>query len=402
MEKLHDCSPYPPGWRFRLSDGDTYRLRRMGRPHVMTRFPVFVRIVVVLVLSCWWPLRGMFLAWKFTRKFGKTAYEETGLGTTRQFFQQWFLAFWYSINPLEYYSLSLYRTENIRRIGAFFYNFEAGRYAGIAPDSRASTIIGDKEAFARFCSEHGLACVPTMGLAGKGEGYNAHDVLRMAGESPLLIKPVDGSRGKGIVAIEKTAEGGFLLCGRCSGSEITLEQELSNKLAGGRFLLQPLLKNHQRLADLGDGGLTSIRIVTMLNQPGGKAEYLMAVLQLPRKESIISNHGVFCAVDAVSGTISEGRVQTPSSPLFLRHPDTGVMLKGRKIPFWVEAKALALRAHTQLGACSSLGWDVAVTAEGPLLLEANSGWGMGMMQRAFQTPLGETGFTNAAIAYLNR
>lgn len=399
VAKMHDCSPYPPGWSFRYTDGDTYKLRKMGRPLIMTRYPAFVRIMAIIVLSCWWPWRGMFLAWKYTRRFGKRVHEETGLGPARQFFQQWFLSWWYSISPLEYYALSLYRIENASRFWSFFYNFEAGRYTGITPDSRISTIINNKEEFARFCAGQGLACVPPLGLAGKRSGIGACGVLHMAEERPLLIKPVEGSCGKGIVTIEKTVEGRFLLNGKRFSSDMEIEKELSDKLERGRFLLQPLLKNHQELVNLG-GGLASIRIVTILNQPGGMAEYLMAVLQIPRKGSIISNFGVFCAVDAGSGTLGEGRDQTPCSTPFLQHPGTGVILKGRKIPYWAEAKVLALRAHTQLGACSSLGWDVAVTAEGPLLLEANSGWAMGMMQRAFQLPLGETGLPNSVIAYL--
>lgn len=399
VAKFHNCFPYPPGWHFRLADGDTYKLRKMGRPLIMTRYPAIVRIMAIIVLSCWWPWRGMFLAWKYTRRFGKVARDETGLGITRQFFRQWFLALWYSINPLEYYSLSLYRPENAHRIGSFFYNFEAGRYAGIVPGSQVSIIVNDKEAFARFCAERGIVCVPTIGMVGKG--YGIRDILWMAGERPLLIKPANGSRGRGVIAIERAVEGNFLLNRKNPVSYKEAETYFSDVLGVGRFLVQPLLKNHRGLADLCVDGLASIRIVTILNQPAGKAEYLMAVLQIPRKGSITSNSGTFCAVNAADGTLGEGHIPTPCSPPFLHHPGTGILLKGKKVPYWAEAKALALRAHTQLGGYSSLGWDVAVTDEGPVLLETNSGWGMGMMQRAFQVPLGETGFPNPVIVYLS-
>jgi hypothetical protein len=57
-----------------------------------------------------------------------------------------------------------------------------------------------------------------------------------------------------------------------------------------------------------------------------------------------------------------------------RHPDTGVELAGFEVPCWREAYALVKRAHGVFAEFGSIGWDVALTTDGPKLLEANAWW----------------------------
>lgn len=55
------------------------------------------------------------------------------------------------------------------------------------------------------------------------------------------------------------------------------------------------------------------------------------------------------------------------------HPRTGLPLDGFEVPHWSAAVELARRAHADaFREFRALGWDVAVTADGPVLLEANA------------------------------
>jgi hypothetical protein len=49
-----------------------------------------------------------------------------------------------------------------------------------------------------------------------------------------------------------------------------------------------------------------------------------------------------------------------------------------------------VRAHELAGISAAIGWDIAITPSGPLLLEGNSVWGTDVMQTSFRQPLGDT------------
>jgi glutathione synthase/RimK-type ligase-like ATP-grasp enzyme len=63
------------------------------------------------------------------------------------------------------------------------------------------------------------------------------------------------------------------------------------------------------------------------------------------------------------------------------HPTTHAQIRGVRLPFWEEVKALATRAHGLVEGRLILGWDVAIGEEGPLIIEGNRGPDMDLMQR---------------------
>jgi hypothetical protein len=73
----------------------------------------------------------------------------------------------------------------------------------------------------------------------------------------------------------------------------------------------------------------------------------------------------------------------------------------RMLPEWEKALEYAKAAHR---ACSNfvfIGWDIAFTAEGPLLLEGNENWSAGEYQRLTGEPLGHTVFAAVLATWLH-
>jgi hypothetical protein len=71
------------------------------------------------------------------------------------------------------------------------------------------------------------------------------------------------------------------------------------------------------------------------------------------------------------------------------HPVTGAAIAGRMLPDWPAAKGLVRRAHVEAFADYALiGWDVALTPDGPVLIEGNGKPGVLMPQRAARKGLG--------------
>ena len=57
------------------------------------------------------------------------------------------------------------------------------------------------------------------------------------------------------------------------------------------------------------------------------------------------------------------------------HPDSGIVFSELLIPYLAESIELAKSAHRWMPYMYSIGWDVAITPNGPLLLEGNDDWG---------------------------
>ena len=55
-------------------------------------------------------------------------------------------------------------------------------------------------------------------------------------------------------------------------------------------------------------------------------------------------------------------------------PATGVRVLGRSLPMFAECCELARRAALLLLPMRTLGWDIAITPDGPVLLEGNNWW----------------------------
>jgi hypothetical protein len=56
------------------------------------------------------------------------------------------------------------------------------------------------------------------------------------------------------------------------------------------------------------------------------------------------------------------------------YPDTGLLLDGHSLPGLREGITLACKFHEDLGGLHTIGWDLALTPTGPLIVEANSHW----------------------------
>ena len=65
------------------------------------------------------------------------------------------------------------------------------------------------------------------------------------------------------------------------------------------------------------------------------------------------------------------------------------VITGLKLQGWKASVDLALDAHEKITDLPTVGWDVAQTDEGPILIEANICWGGNVHQIPASWPLGE-------------
>jgi hypothetical protein len=170
---------------------------------------------------------------------------------------------------------------------------------------------------------------------------------------------------------------------------------LIHRFGTRNIMVLPRLRNHPELTGLAGESLITIRAVTCLDerqQPELVLAYLRVLSKLepdwPVKKPISEYAS---AVDLTDGRLSAMTGDKPEclSQWHDRHPVTGVEVKGRVVPCWDAVAALAERAHRVTRDRVLVGWDIAITPSGPLLLEGNSYPDVHYPQRIFRHPYGE-------------
>lgn len=102
-------------------------------------------------------------------------------------------------------------------------------------------------------------------------------------------------------------------------------------------------------------------------------------------ESMVDNlhsGGMIAALD-----LEKGEICTPASnhlnEVFVNHPATGVRIDGFKIPCFDEAIEMIDRKCQELDIEGYYGWDIAISTDGPILVEGNNNPGSDGLQTPY-------------------
>ncbi|MBS1139367.1 MAG: hypothetical protein H6R13_820 [Proteobacteria bacterium] len=203
--------------------------------------------------------------------------------------------------------------------------------------------------------------------------------LRAYEKFPLFAKPVHAGFGRGaflLAGLDETREN--LILGP-TGERIRIEKWVENLTnpEGMGYLFQAALAPHPMLAELQCGQLSSLRV--MILQPEESEPYIFrAVWKIPRRFNIIDNFesgslgNLLAAVDIGSGRVLRVIHGYGLALRNLRlHPDSGLSFENLVLPEWAAIKETVLAAAKLLPEFRFQHWDVAMTDEGPVLLEIN-------------------------------
>ena len=192
-------------------------------------------------------------------------------------------------------------------------------------------------------------------------------------QSYIFAKPNRGTCGNGI---EKLAVADF------ASPAALLDYVKSKNL----LVLEQVLEQHPDMAKLHPQSVNTMRIVT--DRVGDSVHIAYIVLKVGRGDGFCDNSGqggVILRVDPESGKIISDATDDYFN-LYDRHPDTGIVFKGYQLPTHREAIALAKEAALVVPQITHVGWDVAITPDGPALIEGNDYPGTDLCQLAPHFP----------------
>ena len=172
-----------------------------------------------------------------------------------------------------------------------------------------------------------------------------------------LIKPLNGAMGSGVRLIQgKSME--------------EMKQLLESKYPSG-FLAEELIQQNGKMAVLHPSSVNTIRIATF--RIGDEVQIIQPFVRMGRGEDIVDNAaqgGIFATIDIETGIITETSDELGNK--YVVHPETGVPIVGYAIPEWEEALALAKELSGVMPECRFVGWDLAYTDGGWVVVEGNS------------------------------
>jgi hypothetical protein len=312
----------------------------------------------------------------------------------------------YDVGPLYY---SLYRFSVVPEKDWSGYATDSGAFKQAlrrASPAEAHWIARDKALFYKHCIQSGLPTIPVccvIGVTAEQSKYEVPSVrtldqwLSFVRSAPdeMFVKPINGSYGLGAFVIERKGEG-FVYAGR-SGSATDLFEYMKVQPKGeDGLLVQPRVRPSSEISSItSSSALSTVRAVTRMRN--GMPELVIADLKITVGENIADNFAkatsgnLLAGIDRATGKLSQAwgsaRKDWPVITAFPRHPDTGYPIEGFLLPFWDELVKLALKAQASLPQLRSVGWDIAATDRGLMLVEANNRYDLAILQIAHQRGL---------------
>jgi glutathione synthase/RimK-type ligase-like ATP-grasp enzyme len=295
---------------------------------------------------------------------------------------------------LSAFDYGLYRLgdKSIREVRQYLTKKQSTKLFDVVNPLQHRRAVDDKLLFNRLCRDKDIPTPDVLAVLSR-DGM-AEGALRVfpdfgtlasfyASEQrlDLILKPRSDSLGTGVRFVS-------FQCGRAidiDGRPIDLQpfiDELHVDMQRDQYLVQPFLRSHPDLAGLSSGpALGTIRVLAFSDQ--GKCRIIYAVMRIPAAGNVHDNFSagasgnLIAAVHPSTGKLSRawGRKHGSSSRLldsFARNPVTGTSIEGVQVPMWQEVHAVLSRATTAFSQLPCLGWDLAITGQSVIVIEANS------------------------------
>ncbi|CAH0533182.1 hypothetical protein VST7929_01044 [Vibrio stylophorae] len=247
-------------------------------------------------------------------------------------------------------------------------------------------LVDDKLKTKQIAEKAGATVPKLLGVI-SNQGDIRHIFNMLPEHAGFVIKPAQGSGGKGILVITHHQDGVFTKPSGSTVDRIDIQRHVTNVLAGlfslGGKNDVAIIESLIEFDDVFDGfsyeGVPDIRVIVFKGYP------VMAMMRLSTAASDgkanLHQGAVGVGIDLATGTAL--RAVQFNQPV-THHPDTGRALKELTVPHWPRLLELAASAWEMTG-LGYIGTDMVLDKQrGPMVLELNARPGL-----AIQTANGQ-------------
>ncbi len=262
----------------------------------------------------------------------------------------------------------------LREQGVLGMNSRNVDYIGRSNDRSRYPLVDNKLKTKQMALEHGMPVPVLFGVVRTQHAVQALEQM-LEGLEKFVIKPVQGSGGKGILVITQRRGDDFV---KSTGAVLNLREvkrHTSNILSGlyslgGRpdvAMIEDMIEFDQMLSNYSHEGVPDIRVIVYHGFP------VMAMLRCSTHASDgkanLHQGAVGVGVDIVSG---HSLYAIQHNKKVEQHPDTGFRFDELVLPHWDEVLHLAAGCYGMTG-LGYFGADIVLDRDsGPVILELNA------------------------------
>jgi len=245
------------------------------------------------------------------------------------------------------------------------------------------SFVGNKLLYTQLLEQLGIGTARTQAMTSRHLSAGQIPVMRDAealvafltgdADYPIFGKPYFGSLSEGSVRIDGCQGDLLRLANGNTQSVADFAAEVMARYPGG-FLFQTALDPHPDMARIAGPAIGCVRVLTANDGTGPTPAY--AVWKMPAPAAMSDNFwqegSLLAALDLNDGTVKTClRGTGPAAEMLDTHPVSCAPLVGAQLPHWEETLQIAVDAHNVFPEFGVCGFDIAVTADGPKVLECN-------------------------------
>jgi len=212
--------------------------------------------------------------------------------------------------------------------------------------------------------------------------------LRDGASYPFFSKPVEGTGSSGVASID-AYDGSDDCLVSADGRRVPVSQfvgEIARYTERG-YIFQNRIETHPELEPVCGRGITACRMLVRMKD--GRPHLHRATWKIRASATIADNFwragNMLGAVDPETGEITRVvRGISVNTEEVAVHPETGAQLVGFRLPEWQAMRETCLAAASTFPALWLQGWDVSISAEGPLIFEVEGDGGAAHMTQHAQ------------------
>jgi putative polysaccharide biosynthesis protein len=250
----------------------------------------------------------------------------------------------------------------------------------------ARVFIRDKVMYCALLKQLGLRTTETQAVVLKARSYGNIPALRDVDDIkhflvntaayPIFGKPVEGSKSVGSALIKGIdSEAGLLLLS--NGQKVDIG-EFANEVFEGfesGYIFQSAVDQHPDMQRMTGDAVGTLRVVTVRDENG--VEPLYSAWKIPSPTAMSDNFwqagSMVAQLDNATGKVVKCKRGSGLEAEWIdAHPVKGEVFAGYQIPHWEATRELAVHAHELFPEFGIFGWDIAVTRDGPLIIECNA------------------------------
>ena len=195
--------------------------------------------------------------------------------------------------------------------------------------------------------------------------------VQLSDVTPELLKELGGEAKKVVIKPNCKGQGqGVKILPVADDEQIDAAMKTVKDL--GQGVIEEFIIQHEDLQRLNPAAVNIVRFYSIVTPKG---TYIFAPVLTTSITMEISNgcqDALTMLADIRTGKVLTFAVDQNNTVDYREHPVTHVPFEGFQIPYWKETIDMMAKALPLASKISNIGWDVAITPEGPIIIEANT------------------------------